>query len=45
VQSRGALRRELSRYLRTGRGIRQPKGVRLPDGRGGRPNILHMLRR
>jgi IS30 family transposase len=42
VQSRGALRRELTRYLRTGRGIRHPKGVRLPDGRGGRPNILHI---
>jgi IS30 family transposase len=42
VQSRGALRRELTRYLRTGRVIRRPKGVRMPDGRGGRPNILHI---
>ena len=33
VQSRGALRRELIRYLRTGRVLRRPKGVRLPDGR------------
>ncbi|WP_380099819.1 IS30 family transposase [Knoellia sp. GCM10027112] len=45
VQSRGALRKELTRYLRTGRAIRRPKGVRLPDGRGGRPNTLHISER
>ena len=45
VQSRGALRRELTRYLRTGRVIRRPKGVRMPDGRGGRPDILHISER
>jgi IS30 family transposase len=45
VQSRGALRKELSRYLRTGRVIRRRKGVRLPDGRGGRPNTLHISER
>jgi IS30 family transposase len=45
VQSRGALRRELTRYLRTGRVIRRPKGVRLPDGRGGRPDTLHISER
>ena len=45
VQSRGALRRELTRYLRTGRVIRRRKGVRLPDGRGGRPNTLHISQR
>ena len=45
VQSRGALRKELTRYLRTGRVIRRPKGVRLPDGRGGRPNTLHISER
>jgi transposase, IS30 family len=45
VQSRGALRRELTRYLRTGRVIRRPKGVRMPDGRGSRPNILHISER
>jgi len=45
VQSRGALRKELSRYLRTGRVIRRPKGVRLADGRGGRPNTLHISER
>jgi IS30 family transposase len=42
VQSRGALRRELTRYLRTGRVIRRPRAVRLPDGRGARPNTLHI---
>ncbi len=45
VQSRGALRKELTRYLRTGRVIRRPKGVRLPDGSGGRPNTLHISER
>ena len=45
VQSRGALSRELTRYLRTGRVLRRPKGVRLPDGRGGRPNTLHISER
>src|SRR6476620_4570979 len=45
VPSRGALRKERTRYLRTGRVIRRPKGVRLPDGRGGRPNTLHISER
>ena len=45
VQSRGALRQELTRYLRTGRVIRRPKGARLPDRRGGRPNRLHISAR
>ena len=45
VQSRGALRKELTRYLRTGRVLRRPKGVRLPDGRGGRPNTMHISER
>ncbi len=34
VQSRGALRRELTRYLRTGRTMRTPRHARLPQGRG-----------
>jgi IS30 family transposase len=34
VQSRGALRRELQRCLRTGRAMRYPRGERLPQGRG-----------
>jgi IS30 family transposase len=33
LQSRGALRKELTRNLRTERVLRRPKGVRLPDGR------------
>jgi len=45
VQSRGGLRKELTSYLRTGRVIRRPKGVRVPDGRGGRPNTLHISAR
>jgi hypothetical protein len=39
------LRRELTAYLRTGRVIRRPLGVRLPDGRGGRPGILSISER
>ena len=45
VQARGALRKELTAYLRTGRVIRRPQGVRLPDGRGGRPGILNISER
>ena len=45
IQSRGALRRELTAHLRTGRVIRRPAGTRLPDGRGGRPGILHISER
>jgi IS30 family transposase len=45
VQSRGALNRELAAYLRTGRMLRRPKGVPLPDGRGGRPHILNIRER
>jgi IS30 family transposase len=45
VQSRGALRKELTRYLRTGRVLRRPQGARLPDGRGGRPGALNISQR
>jgi IS30 family transposase len=45
IQSRGALRKELTGYLRTGRVIRRPAGTRLPDGRGGRPGILNISER
>jgi IS30 family transposase len=45
IQSRGALRRELTAHLRTGRVIRRPAGTRLPDGRGGRPGILNISER
>ena len=34
VQSRGALRRERHRCLRTGRAMRSPRGKRLPKGVG-----------
>jgi IS30 family transposase len=45
VQSRGALRKELTRYLRTGRVIRRPTGAPLPDGRGGRRNTVNISER
>jgi IS30 family transposase len=45
VQSRGALRKELTAYLRTGRVIRRAQGVRLPDGRGSRPGIVNISQR
>jgi IS30 family transposase len=45
VQSRGALRKELTAYLRTGRVIRRPRGFRLPDGRGSRPGIVNISQR
>ena len=45
VQSRGALRRELTAHLRTHRVHRRPRGVRVGDGRGGRPGILHISER
>lgn len=45
IQFRGALRKELTAHLRTGRVIRRPAGTRLPDGRGGRPGILHISER
>jgi transposase, IS30 family len=34
LQSRGALRRELTRHLRSGRAMRFPRTKRLPQGRG-----------
>ena len=45
VQSRGALRKELTAHLRTGRVTRRPAGTRLPDGRGGRPGIINISER
>jgi IS30 family transposase len=45
IQSRGALRKELTAHLRTKRVIRRPAGIRLPDGRGGRPGILNISQR
>jgi transposase, IS30 family len=45
VQARGDLRHELTGYVRTRRAMRRPKGARLPDGRGVRPNILNISQR
>jgi IS30 family transposase len=45
IQARGDLRRELTRYLRTRRAMRRPAGIRQPDGRGSRPNILTISQR
>jgi IS30 family transposase len=47
VQSRGALRRELTRYLRSGRGVRRPKGHRgLKDKGGGKiVDAVHICER
>jgi IS30 family transposase len=45
VQSRGALRRELQRCLRTDRAMRYPRTKRLPQGRGQLRDTLHISQR
>jgi IS30 family transposase len=45
VQSRGALRRELQRCLRTGRAMRHSRAKRLPQGRGQLRDTLHISQR
>ena len=45
IQSRGALRRELQRCLRTGRAMRYPRAKRLPSGRGQLRDTLHISQR
>ena len=45
IQSRGALRRELQRCLRTGRAMRYPRGKRLPQGRGQLRDTIHISQR
>jgi IS30 family transposase len=45
IQSRGALRRELQRCLRTGRAMRYPRAKRLPQGRGQLRDTLHLSQR
>ena len=45
VQSRGALRRELQRCLRSGRAMRYPRAKRLPQGRGQLRDTLHISQR
>jgi IS30 family transposase len=45
IQSRGALRRELQRCLRTGRAMRYPRAKRLPQGRGQLRDTVHISQR
>lgn len=45
VQTRGDLRHELTRHLRTRRAMRRPTDTRLPDGRGARPNTVNISQR
>jgi IS30 family transposase len=47
IQSRGALRRELTKHLRTGRTVRRPKGHRGLKGKGGGQltNVVHISER
>jgi IS30 family transposase len=45
VQSRGALRRELQRCLRSGRAMRYPRAKRLPQGRGQLRDTIHISQR
>jgi IS30 family transposase len=47
VQSRGALRRELTRHLRSGRTVRRPTGHRGLKGKGGGQltNVVHISER
>jgi IS30 family transposase len=45
IQSRGALRRELQRCLRSGRAMRYPRNKRLPQGRGQLRDTLHISQR
>jgi IS30 family transposase len=45
IQSRGALRRELQRCLRTGRAMRYPRAKRQPQGRGQLRDTLHISQR
>jgi IS30 family transposase len=45
IQSRGALNRELTAHLRTGRTIRWPKAARTAAGRGVRSGLLNISER
>jgi IS30 family transposase len=45
VQTRGALRRELTRSLRSGRAMRFPRGKRVPQGRGQLVNTVPVSER
>src|SRR5215469_249495 len=45
VQSRGALRKELTRYLRTGRARRRPRGLSVRNGQGQLRGTVHISAR
>jgi IS30 family transposase len=45
VQSRGALRKELARYLRSGRARRRPRGLSVNNGQGQLRGTVHISQR
>jgi IS30 family transposase len=45
VQSRGALRKELTRYLRSGHTTRRPKGHTVMNGQGQLRGVLNIRER
>jgi IS30 family transposase len=45
VQSRGALRKELTRYLRSGRARRRPRGLSVMNGQGQLRDTVHISQR
>jgi hypothetical protein len=45
VQSRGALRKELARYLRSGRARRRPRGLSVRNGQGQLRGAVHISQR
>ena len=45
VQARGALRKELTRYLRTGRARRRPRGLSVRNGQGQLRGTVHISQR
>ena len=45
VQSRGALRKELARYLRSGRARRRPRGLSVMNGQGQLRGTAHISQR
>jgi IS30 family transposase len=45
VQARGALRKELTRYLRTGRARRRPQGLTTKNGQGRLRDTVHISQR
>jgi IS30 family transposase len=45
VQARGALRKELARYLRTGRARRRPRGLSVRNGQGQLRGTVHISQR